>query len=347
MNTQNHVYKDPVGVVAAFTPWNFPINQIARKLCAALATGCSIIVKAPEETPASPAAFIQCFIDAGVPPGVIGLVYGNPAEISGYLIPHPTVRKITFTGSTPVGKQLAAMAGLHMKRCTMELGGHAPVIVAEDADIMTAVKGAAAAKFRNAGQVCIAPTRFLVHNSIKAEFNAAVLAFIGKLKVGDGMDATSTMGPLANARRVTAMQSLTANAIKSGATLLTGGERIGTVGNFFAPTVLDNVPVTADIFNDEPFGPVVSIRGFDKLEEAIAEANRLPFGLAGYAYTQSLKSAHLLARELQVGMLWMNQAAVAWPELPFGGIKDSGYGSEGGPEALEAYVNTRMVSTVC
>jgi succinate-semialdehyde dehydrogenase / glutarate-semialdehyde dehydrogenase len=347
MSTQNHVYKDPVGVVAAFTPWNFPINQIARKLCGALATGCSIIVKAPEETPASPAAFIQCFIDAGVPPGVIGLVYGNPAEISGYLIPHPTVRKITFTGSTPVGKQLAAMAGLHMKRCTMELGGHAPVIVAEDADIMTAIKGAGAAKFRNAGQVCIAPTRFLVHNSIKAEFNKAILEFTVKIKLGDGMDAASTMGPLANARRVTAMQDLTANAVKSGAKLLTGGERIGTVGNYFAPTVLDDVPLSADIFNNEPFGPVVSIRGFDKLEEAIAEANRLPFGLAGYAYTQSLKSAHLLSRELQVGMLWMNQAAVAWPELPFGGVKDSGYGSEGGPEALEAYVNTRMVSTVC
>jgi succinate-semialdehyde dehydrogenase / glutarate-semialdehyde dehydrogenase len=347
MNTQNHVYKDPVGVVAAFTPWNFPINQIARKLCAALATGCSIIVKAPEETPASPAAFIQCFIDAGVPAGVIGLVYGSPVEISGYLIPHPIVRKITFTGSTPVGKQLAAMAGLHMKRCTMELGGHAPVIVAEDADIMTAVKGAAAAKFRNAGQVCIAPTRFLVHNSIKAEFNAAVLAFVAKLKVGDGMTEGTTMGPLANARRVTAMQELTANALKSGAKLLAGGERIGTVGNFFAPTVLDDVPLSADIFNNEPFGPVVSVHGFDSLEAMIAEANRLPFGLAGYAYTQTLKNAHLLSRELQVGMLWMNQAAVAWPELPFGGVKDSGYGSEGGPEALEAYVNTRMVSTVC
>lgn len=347
MNTQNHVYKDPVGVVAAFTPWNFPINQIARKLCGALATGCSIIVKAPEETPASPAAFIQCFIDAGVPAGVIGLVYGNPAEISGYLIPHPTVRKITFTGSTPIGKQLAAMAGLHMKRCTMELGGHAPVIVADDADIMMAVKGAAASKFRNAGQVCIAPTRFLVHNSIKAEFNKAVLEFTAKITVGDGSEASSTMGPLANARRVTAMQDLTANAIQSGAKLLTGGERIGTVGNFFAPTVLDDVPLTADIFNNEPFGPIVSVHGFDSLEAMIAEANRLPFGLAGYAYTQSLKNAHLLSRELQVGMLWMNQGAMAWPELPFGGLKDSGYGSEGGPEALEAYVNTRMVSTVC
>ena len=347
LNTQNNVYKDPVGVVAAFTPWNFPINQIARKLCGALATGCSIIVKAPEETPASPAGFIQAFIDAGVPEGVIGLVYGSPADISNYLIPHPIVRKVTFTGSTPIGKQLAAMAGLHMKRCTMELGGHAPVIVAEDADIMTAVKGAGAAKFRNAGQVCIAPTRFLVHNSIKAEFNAAIVAYVEGLKVGDGMTAGTTMGPLANARRVTAMQELTNNAVQVGANLLSGGERIGTVGNFFKPTVLDNVPLNADIFNNEPFGPVVSVRGFDALEDAIAEANRLPFGLAGYAYTRSLKNAHLLSREMQVGMLWMNQAAVAWPELPFGGLKDSGYGSEGGSEALEAYVNTRLVSVAC
>ena len=347
INVQNNVYKEPVGVVAAFTPWNFPINQIARKLCAALATGCSIIVKAPEETPASPAAFIQAFIDAGVPEGVIGLVYGNPAEISNYLIPHPIVRKVTFTGSTPVGKMLTALAGQHMKRVTMELGGHAPVIVADDADVMLAVKSAGAAKFRNAGQVCIAPTRFLVHNSIKADFNAAMLESINKIKVGDGMTAGTTMGPLANPRRITAMESILADAVKSGAKVLSGGARIGAVGNFFAPTLLDDVPLTADVFNNEPFGPIVSVAGFDSLDAMIAEANRLPFGLAGYAYTKSMKNYQLLSRELQVGMLWINQPAVAWPELPFGGIKDSGYGSEGGSEALEAYLNTKMVSAVC
>jgi succinate-semialdehyde dehydrogenase / glutarate-semialdehyde dehydrogenase len=343
-SVQNTVYKEPIGVVAAFTPWNFPINQIARKLSAALAAGCSIIVKAPEEAPASPAAFIQSFIDAGVPAGVIGLVYGIPSEISSYLIAHPTVRKITFTGSTIVGKQLAAMAGAYMKPCTMELGGHAPVIVAEDADVMTAIKGAAAAKFRNAGQACIAPSRFLVHRSIKSEFNEALLSYVRQLVVGDGLVAGTTLGPLAHARRITAMQTLTTNALHCGAHLLIGGERIGELGNFFAPTVLDNVPISADIFNQEPFGPIVSLRTFDVLDEAISEANRLSYGLAAYGYTRSLKTAYRLSHELQVGMLWINQAAIAWPELPFGGIKDSGYGSEGGSEALLPYLNTRIVS---
>ena len=346
-NVQQQVWKDPVGVVAAFTPWNFPVNQIVRKLCSALATGCSIIVKAPEETPASPAELIRAFVDAGVPAGVIGLVYGNPSEISTYLISHPVVRKITFTGSTPVGKMLAAMAGQHMKRVTMELGGHAPVIIAEDADIALAIKATASAKFRNAGQVCISPTRFLVHNSVKAEFVKGMVATAEALKVGNGMTDGTTMGPLANPRRVTAMEQFTANAIESGATLATGGKRIGDTGNFFAPTVLVDVPLTAQVFNDEPFGPMSAVRGFDDLADAIAEANRLPFGLASYAFTTSLKNAHLLSRSVESGMLWINQPAMAWPEMPFGGLKDSGYGSEGGPEALEAYLNTRSVSVVC
>ncbi len=346
-NVQQQVWKDPVGVVAAFTPWNFPVNQIVRKLCSALATGCAIIVKAPEETPASPAELIRAFVDAGVPAGVIGLVYGNPSEISTYLISHPVVRKITFTGSTPVGKMLAAMAGQHMKRVTMELGGHAPVIVAEDADIALAIKATASAKFRNAGQVCISPTRFLVHNSVKDAFVKGMVATAEALKVGNGMTDGTTMGPLANPRRVTAMEQFTANAIESGATLATGGKRIGDVGNFFAPTVLVDVPLTAQVFNDEPFGPMSAVRGFDNLADAIAEANRLPFGLASYAFTTSLKNAHLLSRSIDAGMLWINQPAMAWPEMPFGGLKDSGYGSEGGPEALEAYLNTRSVSVVC
>jgi succinate-semialdehyde dehydrogenase / glutarate-semialdehyde dehydrogenase len=341
---QNIVYKDPVGIVAAFTPWNFPINQIARKLSSALAAGCSIIVKAPEEAPASPAAFIQSFIDAGIPAGVIGLVYGTPAEISNYLIAHPLVANITFTGSIAVGKQLAALAGAHMKPCVMELGGHAPVIVAEDADISIAIKGAAAAKFRNAGQACIAPSRFLIHRSIKESFTEALLAHTAQLVVGNGLSEGVTLGPLANTRRVTAMQAFTNNALHCGATLLAGGERVGVLGNFFAPTVLDNVPLSADLFNQEPFGPIVSMRTFDVLDEAITEANRLSYGLAAYGYTRSLKVAHRLSTELKVGMVWINQAAMAWPELPFGGMKDSGYGSEGGPEALNAYLNTRIVS---
>jgi succinate-semialdehyde dehydrogenase/glutarate-semialdehyde dehydrogenase len=344
---QQMVLKDPVGPVAAFTPWNFPINQVVRKLSAALATGCSMIVKAPEETPASPAGLLQAFLDAGVPAGVIGLVYGDPAEISSYLIPHPIIRKITFTGSTPVGKQLAAMAGQHMKRATMELGGHAPVIVCEDADVQLAARAAGAAKFRNAGQVCISPTRFLVHESLKASFVAAMVAQADRLKVGDGLEDGTTMGPLANPRRLTAMAEFTKDAVSKGATVNVGGERIGSKGNFFAPTVLSDVPLDAKVFNDEPFGPMAAIRTFNTMEEAIAESNRLPFGLASYAFTKSLKNAHLLAKELQVGMLWMNQPAVAWPEMPFGGVKDSGYGSEGGIEALEAYLNTKSVSIIC
>ena len=338
------VLKDPVGPVAAFTPWNFPINQVVRKMAAALATGCSMIVKAPEETPAAPAELIRAFADAGIPPGVLGRVYGNPADISNYLIPHPIIRKITFTGSTPVGKQLAALAGKHMKRVTMELGGHAPVIVCEDADVALAVKAAGAAKFRNAGQVCISPTRFLVHESIKNDFAAAMVKYTQGLKVGDGTAEGITMGPLANPRRVTAMAEFTQDAIKHGATVAHGGERIGSEGNFWQPTILTDVPLEAKVFNDEPFGPMAAIRPFNTQEEAIAESNRLPYGLAGYGFTRSLKNADLLARRVEVGMMWINMPAMPSAEMPFGGIKDSGYGSEGGPEAMEAYLNTRAVT---
>jgi succinate-semialdehyde dehydrogenase/glutarate-semialdehyde dehydrogenase len=340
------VLKDPVGPVAAFTPWNFPINQVVRKVGAALAAGCSMLVKAPEETPAAPAALVQAFADAGIPPGVLGLVYGNPAEISSYLIPHPVIRKITFTGSTPVGKQLAGIAGQHMKRVTMELGGHAPVIVAEDADIALAVKTAGGAKFRNAGQVCISPTRFLVHESIREEFAAALAKHAQGLKVGDGLADGTQMGPLANPRRLTAMAELTQDAVQRGATVLAGGQRIGDAGNFFQPTILANVPQDARVFNEEPFGPMAAIRSFKTLEEAITEANRLPYGLAGYAFTRSLKNADLLSRKVEVGMLWINMPAMPSAEMPFGGIKDSGYGSEGGPEALEAYLNVRAVAVM-
>jgi len=338
------VVKDPVGPVAAFTPWNFPINQAVRKVSAALTTGCSIIVKAAEETPAAPAALLRAFADAGVPAGVIGLVYGNPAEISGHLIPHPVIRKISFTGSTVVGKQLAALAGQHMKRVTMELGGHAPVIVAEDADLELAVKSSGAAKFRNAGQVCISPTRFLVHESIRNDFAAALARHAQSLKVGDGLAEGTQMGPLANPRRIVAMTGMLEDAVQRGATVATGGARLGEAGNFFAPTVLTDVPLDARVFNDEPFGPVAAIRAFNTLEEAITEANRLPYGLAAYAFTRSLKNAHLLSQRVEAGMLWINQPALPLPEMPFGGVKDSGYGSEGGPEALEAYLNSRAVS---
>lgn len=341
---QQQVLKEPVGPVAAFTPWNFPINQIVRKLGAALATGCSFLVKAPEETPASPAALLATFVDAGLPPGVVGLVFGDPAEISSYLIPHPIIRKVTFTGSTAVGKELASLAGRHMKRATMELGGHAPVIVHEDADIALAIKAVGTAKFRNAGQVCISPTRFLVHRRVHQEFAQALVAYAQKLKLGDGLAEGTTLGPLANERRLHAMNHVVSDARKRGAKVLTGGERVGAQGYFFAPTVLNDVPTDADVFNNEPFGPVAAVRAYDTLDEAIAESNRLPYGLAAYAFTRSLKAAHQLAQRLEVGMLWINQPAAPTAELPFGGVKDSGYGSEGGPEALEGYLVTKTVS---
>ena len=343
---QQMVLKEPVGPVAAFTPWNFPINQIVRKLGAALATGCSFLVKAPEETPASPAALLQAFVDAGVPPGTVGLVYGDPAEISAYLIAHPVIRKITFTGSTAVGKQLAAMAGAHMKRSTMELGGHAPVIIAEDADVAAAVKAMAGAKFRNAGQVCISPTRFLVHNSVRQAFTDGLVKYAEDLKVGNGLAEGTQMGPLANPRRAKALVEVMQDARAKGARVLTGGERLQDKGdgNYFAPTILDEVPLDASVFNNEPFGPVAAIRGFDTIEEALKEASRLPYGLASYAFTQFLKTAQQLANGIEVGMLWINQGAVTSADMPFGGVKDSGYGSEGGPEALEAYLLTKTVS---
>jgi succinate-semialdehyde dehydrogenase/glutarate-semialdehyde dehydrogenase len=336
--------KEPVGPVAAFTPWNFPINQVVRKLSAALAAGCSIIVKAPEETPASPAELIRCFVDAGVPAGVVNLVYGVPAEISEYLIPHPIIRKISFTGSTAVGKQLAALAGTHMKRVTMELGGHAPAIVFDDADMDVANKMLSAGKFRNAGQVCISPTRFLVQEKVYDTFVGQFVEYAKTVKVGDGLDKETRMGPLANTRRVTAMEGFIGDAVKHGAKLRTGGNRIGNKGNFFEPTVLTDVPKDARIMNEEPFGPVAVISPFSSFDEVVTEANRLPYGLAAYAFTRSAKTANAIAAAVETGMITINHHGLALPEVPFGGVKDSGYGSEGGSEAIESYLNTKFVS---
>ena len=338
------VIKEPVGPVAAFTPWNFPINQVVRKLSAALAAGCSIIVKPPEETPGSPAELVRCFVDAGVPAGVVNVVYGVPAEVSEYLIPHPVIRKISFTGSTVIGKQLAALAGAHMKRATMELGGHAPAIVFDDADIDAASRILSASKIRNAGQVCISPTRFLVQQPVFDQFVEKFVTHIKSVKVGDGLEAGTQMGPMANPRRIQAMETFIGDAVKHGAEVRTGGNRIGNKGNFFEPTVLTNVPTDARIMNEEPFGPVAVIAPFHGFDDVVAEANRLPFGLASYAYTRSAKTATAIAAAVEAGMMSINHHGLALPEVPFGGVKDSGYGSEGGLEAIEAYLNTKFVS---
>ncbi len=338
------VIKEPVGPVAAFTPWNFPLNQAVRKVSAALAAGCSVILKGPEDTPASCAELIKAFNDAGVPKDVLNLVFGNPAEISEYLIPHPVIRKISFTGSTAIGKQLAALAGQHMKRVTMELGGHAPSIVFKDANVDKALKILSANKYRNAGQVCVAPTRFLVHESVFDRFVDGFVEISKNLNVGDGLDPKTNMGPLAHARRVDAMETLVADAESRGADLRTGGKRIGNRGFFFEPTVFVNLPLDSKIMNDEPFGPISAIQSFSDDEEAFEEANRLPYGLAAYAYTESGATAAALASRVESGMISINHHGLALPEVPFGGMKDSGYGSEGGLEAIEAYLNTKFVT---
>jgi len=336
--------KEPVGPVAAFTPWNFPLNQVVRKLSAALATGCSIIIKGPEETPASPAELVRAFVDAGVPAGVVNLVYGVPSEISSYLIPHPTIKKISFTGSTAVGKQLAAVAGQHMKRATMELGGHSPVIVMPDADVQRTAKLMAASKFRNAGQVCVSPTRFLVDQGVYDEFVETFATAAKAVKVGDGLAEGTTMGPLISERRIEAVSALVQDAVQSGAELKTGGKRIGNSGYFFEPTVLSRVPKTARIMNEEPFGPVALMVPVSSLDEAIEEANRLNYGLAAYAFTRSADSAARISNGLRSGMVSINHLGLALPEVPFGGINDSGYGTEGGADALEPYLNTKFVT---
>ncbi len=317
---------------------------MVRKLSSALAAGCSIIVKAPEETPASPAELIRAFADAGVPAGVIGLVYGDPAEISGYLIPHPVIRKVTFTGSTPVGKQLAALAGKHMKRATMELGGHAPALVFDDADIDLAARVLATAKFRNAGQVCVSPTRILVQRKVLDAFTEKFVGLTREIKVGNGLEAGTTMGPVANDRRIPALVDLIDDAVRGGATLSAGGKAVEGPGYFFEPTVLSGLTPHMRIMNEEPFGPVALLVPFDTLEEAIAESNRVPFGLASYAFTTSMKTAQALSTYIEAGMLSINHQGIGLPEVPFGGIKDSGYGSEGGTEAIEAYLNTKLVT---
>lgn len=342
--TRLTVVKEPVGPVAAFAPWNFPLGNPARKIGGALGAGCSCILKPAEETPASGLAIARCLVDAGLPANVLAIVYGVPADISSYLLASPVIRKISFTGSIPVGKHLMKLAADGMKRTTMELGGHAPVIVFEDVDVDKVLDASVSAKYRNAGQVCVSPTRFYVQEKI---YNRFVEGFVNRAKavpVGDGLDERNKMGPLIHARRLAAVEAFVKDARDSGAKVATGGARLKSPGYFYTPTVLSDVPNKARIMNEEPFGPVAAINPFSDFDSVMQQANRLPYGLAAFAFTNSSRTVKLLGEQLEAGMVGLNTFAISVPESPFGGMKESGHGSEEGIEGLEACLVTKFIS---
>src|SRR5580698_9540019 len=327
------VVQEPIGIVAAFTPWNFPVLTPARKIGGALAAGCSLILKASEETPGACVELVRCFADAGV-----------PAEVSEYLLSKDAVRKISFTGSIPVGKHLAALAAKGMKRTTMELGGHSPVVVFADADPEKAADTIAAFKYRNAGQVCISPTRFYVQEDVYPRFLKRFTEYASGIKMGDGLEKGITMGPMANARRVEAMEGFVNDAKSHGGKIQTGGKRHGNQGFYYEPTVITDVPDDAKIMKNEPFGPLAPIVTFKTFDEVVERANSLEYGLAAYAFTTSNQTAAAIGDALESGMVGVNSVAISTPETPFGGVKESGHGSEGGTEGLSAYLVTKFIS---
>ena len=338
------VLKEPVGPVAAFAPWNFPIGNPARKIGAALGAGCPCILKPAEEAPGSALEVARALADAGLPAGVLSVVFGVPSEVSSYLLASPIIRAISFTGSIPVGKQLMKLAAEGMKRTTMELGGHAPVLVFDDVDVEQVLDQSVFSKYRNAGQVCVSPTRFYVHEKIYGRFLDGFTSRARALKVGNGLGDGTQMGPLAHDRRLESMETLLGDARKNGARFHTGGERIKGTGYFWQPTVLSDVPNTARIMNEEPFGPVAILNPFSDFDTAIQQANRLPYGLAAYAFTRSSRNVNLLGEQIEAGMIGINSYAISVPESPFGGIKESGHGSEEGIEGLDACLVTKFVS---
>lgn len=341
--TSLSVHHHPVGVVAAFSPWNFPMSQPARKIAGALASGCSIILKAAEETPAGAIHIVRAFEEAGLPAGVLNLVFGTPSQISEFLIPQPSVRLVALTGSTQVGRHLTALAAQSDTRVLMELGGHAPVIVCEDTDVERAALSGAVRKMRNAGQVCTSPTRFFVHESIFDSFARIFTERAAATIVGNGVEPGVEMGPLANDRRVPVLTDLVQDAVAKGAELRTGGAACGDRGYFFQPTVLTHVPETAKIMQEEPFGPVAVLNPVRDLDEAITKANSVAYGLAGYAFTNRADYIARLVDEVEVGNFSVNTLEASLPETPFGGVKSSGYGREGGTEGLESYLTVRNV----
>jgi succinate-semialdehyde dehydrogenase/glutarate-semialdehyde dehydrogenase len=338
------VLKEPVGPVAAFAPWNFPLGNPARKIGAALAAGCPCILKPAEETPLSALEVARSLVDAGLPAGVLAIVFGVPPEISSYLIASKVIRAISFTGSIPVGKQLMRLAADRMIRTTMELGGHAPVLVFDDIDVDQVLDLSVVSKYRNAGQVCVSPTRFYVHESIFEQFVEGFTSRARNLAVGDGLVESNKMGPLAHEARLAAMEALFADARKCGGTFQTGGSRMSGPGYFWEPTVLANVPESARIMNEEPFGPVAIINPFSDFDQVLSQANRLPYGLAAYAFTRSARRVNLLGEQLEAGMVGINSYTISVPESPFGGVKESGHGSEEGIEGLDACMVTKFVT---
>jgi succinate-semialdehyde dehydrogenase/glutarate-semialdehyde dehydrogenase len=338
------VLKEPVGPVAAFAPWNFPIGNPARKIGAALAAGCPCILKPAEEAPASALEVARALVDAGMPPGVLSIVFGVPAEISAYLLASPIIRAISFTGSIAVGKQLTRLAAEGMKRTTMELGGHAPVLVFDDVDVDQVLDQSTFAKYRNAGQVCVSPTRFYVHEKIYERFVEGFAKRAAALRVGDGLEEDTQMGPLAHSRRIEAMETLLDDARRHGAKFHTGGSRLGARGYFWQPTVLSDIGNDARIMNEEPFGPVALINPFSDFEAVMQQANRLPYGLAAFAFTRASRTVNLVGEQIEAGMVGINSYAISVPESPFGGVKESGHGSEEGIEGLEACLVTKFVS---
>lgn len=338
------VHHLPIGPVAAFSPWNFPMSQPARKIAGAVASGCSVILKAAEETPAGAMAIAQAFADVGLPPGVLNLVSGVPADISDYLIPHPEIRLVAFTGSTAVGRHLTGIASENMTPVLMELGGHAPVLVCEDTDVEVAATSSAIRKMRNAGQVCTSPTRFFVHDDVFEHFLDVFTRRCAETTVGDGMGADIEMGPLANDRRLAAMSRMVDDATDAGGELMTGGSRIGETGYFFEPTVLANVPDHALVMREEPFGPLAIVNPVDSLDTAIEQANSVPYGLAAYGFTNRADYADRMVDRVEAGNLSINTLEASLPETPFGGVKWSGYGREGGAEGLHHYTVVKNVS---
>lgn len=338
------VIPEPVGVVAAFSPWNAPIGSPVRKVAASIAAGCALVLKAAEEAPAGAMLLLEALLDAGLPPHVVNLVFGAPQRTAEFLVSHPSVRLLALTGSVQVGRELASLAGRYMKPCVMELGGHAPAVICEDVDPAAVARAAAKAKFRNAGQLCVAATRFLVHERIAKEFAEAFAAEANQIKVGDGMDPQTQMGPMANGRRVQTMERLIEDLVAGGARVLCGGARLEGQGFFFPPTVVTDVPSSARALSEEPFGPLALVQSFSNINQAIQLANSTSFGLAGYAFTDSASTINRLVSELQVGYVSVNHFTSSVAETPFGGVRDSGYGREGGLEGLQPYTTMKVAS---